>query len=97
MKIVDIIVGMLCGIGLCIVLVWMVNKPAIAQVEAPLPPEPTAQLYDSTQFQIGYATIALQMVRFRDGTVCVTAKSYNSSSALQLECDFSHSATVNRQ
>lgn len=77
-------------ISLCFALCSIATAVAV-NVES----EPTAYLYDSTQFDLTtYTTVAMRMIRFRDGTVCVVAKSYNSSDTLQLECDFSRSATV---
>lgn len=97
MKTNTILGGIMTLYILTIIVMWLTFKPAHAYVEVPLSPEPTAFLHDSTQFQIGNIGVAMRMVRFRDGTVCVTAKTYNSSDSLQLECDFSRSSTVKQQ
>lgn len=96
MKLIDLIVGVLCGIGLCIVLVWMVNKQAFAQVEAPLPEPPTAYLHDATSLWVANTKAEMQLVRFREGTVCVVAGVYNTSD-IQIQCDFSRSSAVQKQ
>ena len=93
MKIVDLIVGMLWGVGLCIVLAWKVSTPVSAQVEAPLP---TAYLGDATSFGVGATTVALRIIRFQEGTVCVVASPYNAYN-ITMQCDFSRSATVKNQ
>lgn len=89
------LIGVIIVWVMCIFTWAIVSYPVTAQTPK-VEVEPTAYLLDATTVNVAHSKVGLQMIRFRDGTVCVVGSVYQTS-RFELQCDFTRSSTVQKQ
>ena len=95
MKSIDFLIGV-AFVWVISIFTYGIGSPPVKAQTPKVEVETTAYLHDSTSVWVANTNIAMQLIRFREGTVCVIAEPYNAHD-MQMQCDFSNSSLVHNK